>query len=586
MVSNLYIHQSDNISKCRITFGTIVLNGEPFIRYNLRSLYPFAHQIIVVEGACPSARNVATHDGHSRDTTLETLKRFKEEEDPQGKIVIVTAEDEGHSNGFWSEKDEMSQAYAKRVTGNYLWQVDCDEFYLPDDIENIIELLRVNSGITAVTFPMKTFWGGLDYLVDGFMLRSFVVHRLFAWGEGYRYATHRPPTVVDENGTNLREIKAITADELADRGIFMYHYELLFPKQVQEKCTYYRGAEWITTLRGLDRWLSDSYLSLKRPFKVHMVYQHLSWLERFNGNHPPQVVEMIDAVGSGTFPGIDLRGNSDIKQLLKNPEYIFHRKLLKILVPFHKLSLSTIKGIKHLLRGTPLWSLLKNLKARFKGDMTPVPADSHKIKHLVDGWKDVSIPAEQRKLTERELRQMYQGTIVGHWRILADAVCFTGSGEGSIIEIGCATGYLYEVLKHLLGHTINYEGIDYSEAMIAEARRWYPTVPFNVGDATALPLADNFCDILLSGCVLIHVPDYRAAIRESVRVSRKWVIFHKTPVTDTTTSFFTKYAYGVPCVEVHFNEEEFLEICTSYGMVLRKMMEIERGCKTIIFEKV
>lgn len=35
----------------RITFGMIVLNGEPFTRYNLRALYPFAHEIIVVEGA-------------------------------------------------------------------------------------------------------------------------------------------------------------------------------------------------------------------------------------------------------------------------------------------------------------------------------------------------------------------------------------------------------------------------------------------------------------------------------------------------------------------------------------------------------
>ena len=54
----------------RITFGMIVLNGEPFIRYNLRALYPFAHQIIVVEGAAPAAANIATGDGHSSDGTL------------------------------------------------------------------------------------------------------------------------------------------------------------------------------------------------------------------------------------------------------------------------------------------------------------------------------------------------------------------------------------------------------------------------------------------------------------------------------------------------------------------------------------
>ena len=27
----------------KVTFGIIVLNGEPFVRYCLRSLYPFAH---------------------------------------------------------------------------------------------------------------------------------------------------------------------------------------------------------------------------------------------------------------------------------------------------------------------------------------------------------------------------------------------------------------------------------------------------------------------------------------------------------------------------------------------------------------
>jgi hypothetical protein len=37
-----------------ISFGMIVLNGEPFLRYNLRVLYPFAHQIIVVEGPAAS----------------------------------------------------------------------------------------------------------------------------------------------------------------------------------------------------------------------------------------------------------------------------------------------------------------------------------------------------------------------------------------------------------------------------------------------------------------------------------------------------------------------------------------------------
>ncbi|NEP76388.1 hypothetical protein, partial [Okeania sp. SIO2G5] len=98
----------------KISFGIIVLNGEPFTRYNLRNIYEFAYEIIIAEGASPKAAHMATSNGHSIDGTLDILREFKEKEDPDNKIQIITAEDEGHPNGFWpGEKDQQSQAYAK-----------------------------------------------------------------------------------------------------------------------------------------------------------------------------------------------------------------------------------------------------------------------------------------------------------------------------------------------------------------------------------------------------------------------------------------------------------------------------------------
>ena len=146
----------------RVTFGMIVLNGRPFLEYNLRALYPFAHQIIVVEGACEPAASLATPGGHSTDGTLETLKRFKEEEDPEDKLVLVNAEDDGKPSGFWTEKDEMSQAYARRATGEWLWQVDSDEFYIESDMRSVLELVVSDPEIAGVSFPFLNFWGGLN----------------------------------------------------------------------------------------------------------------------------------------------------------------------------------------------------------------------------------------------------------------------------------------------------------------------------------------------------------------------------------------------------------------------------------------
>jgi len=142
----------------RVTFGLIVLNGEPFTRYCLRSLYPFAHEIIVVEGAAPAAACVATENGHSRDGTLDTLKKFKEEEDIDDKLAIVTAEKRGYPDGFWpGEKHEQSQVYASLATGDYIWQVDIDEFYKKEDMAQVFDILRRDTSISAVTFKQIAF---------------------------------------------------------------------------------------------------------------------------------------------------------------------------------------------------------------------------------------------------------------------------------------------------------------------------------------------------------------------------------------------------------------------------------------------
>lgn len=319
----------------RITFGMIVLNGEPFIRYNLRSLYPFAHQIIVVEGASPSAAGIATSDGHSTDATLESLRRFREDEDPEGKVILVTAEEEGHPNGFWpGEKDEQSRAYARRATGEYLWQVDVDEFYLPHDMEKTIGLLSAQDGDLAVSFHMITFWGGLGYLTDGWYLRrgAATYHRLFRWRKGYRYATHRPPTVVNDQGIDIRSIRYLDGQALfREHGIRLHHYSLLFPKQVREKCLYYAHA-YPRERREAERWAVENFEKLSDPYRVHNVYAEPSWLERFVGDHPPQVHRMMEDIRDGVVDA-ECRKNEDVERILGSAKYRAGRAVLKWVLP-------------------------------------------------------------------------------------------------------------------------------------------------------------------------------------------------------------------------------------------------------------
>jgi hypothetical protein len=309
-----------------IAFGMIVLNGEPFLRYNLRSLYPFARQIIVVEGACPSAAAVATTAGHSTDGTLEVLHDFKHLEDPENKISIVTAGDEGYTNGFWPGKTEMSQAYARRAKGNYLWQVDSDEFYHEEQIKRLIGMLE-RERPDAVSFPMITFWGGLGYITDSFYLirdNAREYHRLFAWGSGYFYKTHFPPTVVDAQGVDLRRKRWLRARDLEKQNMLLYHYSLLLPLQVFNKVSYYKTRNRST----IDSWEESVYRRLEKPFRAHNVYCHISWLERFTGDHPAVIQLMMRDI-KGKEINVELRDCKDVERLLSKKSYLSAVKILR-----------------------------------------------------------------------------------------------------------------------------------------------------------------------------------------------------------------------------------------------------------------
>ena len=322
-------------SRPKITFGIIVLNGEPFTKYCIRALYPYAHEIIVTEGACLSASAVADSLGHSQDGTLDILRELKLNEDPENKIIIVTAEDEGYPDGFWpGEKHEQSRAYAKRATGNYLWQVDIDEFYKDEDIISVIEFLKQHPETSAVSFEQIEFWGGFDYVVDSwYLLRGAKeFHRLFRWGPGFQYVSHRPPTITDDQGTDARKLNWLNAHQTGLMGIFLYHYAYVFPKQINEKVEYYRNVEWADLERTL-WWKDEVYYKFRYPYKAFINTAFPGWIERISIEHPLQIQKLIEDIGSGSL-NIKVRPTDDLNDITSSFKYRFIVRVLKILNPF------------------------------------------------------------------------------------------------------------------------------------------------------------------------------------------------------------------------------------------------------------
>lgn len=92
----------------------------------------------------------------------------------------------------------------------------------------------------------------------------------------------------------------------------------------------------------------------------------------------------------------------------------------------------------------------------------------------------------------------------------------------SILDVGCGTGPIWELIRDL-GYNFEYKGIDYSWAMIDVAKKHFPETQWEVQDARALFEPDSSWDCVLLLHCLDHLDDYKAAIAEAARVTRKYV---------------------------------------------------------------
>ncbi len=193
---------------------------------------------------------------------------------------------------------------------------------------------------------------------------------------------------------------------------------------------------------------------------------------------------------------------------------------------------------------------------------------------LVCAWKDHSIPAKQRALTQQELEAMYKAKPPKIYDVLAEVLRPYVYPGCPILEIGCATGYYYEILEYLLNKQISYTGVDYSEPLIFMAKNYYPKAEFVVADGTNLPFEDGQFPIVISSCILLHVPNYPQHITETARVAGEFIVAHRTPICrQKPTQYFKKFAYDVETIELRFNENEVISEFASNGLKLIEAYE-------------
>ncbi|MHC4622304.1 MAG: FkbM family methyltransferase, partial [Planctomycetota bacterium] len=271
----------------RFSFVMIVLNGMPFIEFSLKSIYDFAHEIIIVEGAVENCMFAANADGSSKDGTVEFIKSLS---DPANKIKVI--------QGKWPEKCEMQNEALKHVTGDYVWLIDSDEVYKSEDLEKVKDILNKDPSITQVNFIPDSFWKGLDYIfVSSEFFKDWCHYRrLFKYVAGAKFTTHRPPTMVWPGSDRTTE-KMHLLDGTATRqmGIIFYHYSYVLDKQVKQKIQLYHRYGWGRNWNlDLLEWYKECFLKWTPQNRQEIDSRYPIWTGDinsrtlfFSGTHPP-----------------------------------------------------------------------------------------------------------------------------------------------------------------------------------------------------------------------------------------------------------------------------------------------------------
>ena len=94
---------------------------------------------------------------------------------------------------------------------------------------------------------------------------------------------------------------------------------------------------------------------------------------------------------------------------------------------------------------------------------------------------------------------------------------FVPSPISRLLDIGCGTGQSRQLYAD---RARSYVGIDLSLGALLLARRKFPEESWRLADACQLPFGSSSFDVVAFSSVLHHIPDFRPALEEALRVLR------------------------------------------------------------------
>lgn len=265
------------MSALQIHFFTIVLDGMPFISWHLEQFkklrFPWVWH--VVEGVAllkhDTAWSLATGGKvpeilpskyPSRDGTSAYLDLIAGPYNPVGKVQVYRK----CCGQRWDGKIEMVREATRRIKEPcLLWQIDADELWTTEQIEECRHMFIANPDATAARFRCHYFVGPNLVITtretygnhDGEWLR------VWRYQPGDFWMKHEPPLLL-RDGQDVGFIKPLGYDETEKRGLVFQHFAYATEPQLRWKESYYGYPKAVAHWRLLQNF--TSFPTLLRDF--------------------------------------------------------------------------------------------------------------------------------------------------------------------------------------------------------------------------------------------------------------------------------------------------------------------------------
>ena len=146
-----------------------------------------------------------------------------------------------------------------------------------------------------------------------------------------------------------------------------------------------------------------------------------------------------------------------------------------------------------------------------------------------------------------------------------------------MLDVGCGTGELLQLA--FFRYRLEPHGVDISEEALKLAKNSLPEGHFSCGEAERMSYPDNTFDNITSLGVLEHLLDIGQGIREIRRVAKKYSNIILMVPNKNFIGWVAKRNKGTRQQEIKealFSKEEWIEIITENGLIVRKLLH-DRG---------